>query len=154
MTEKFPFPRKRKERRRRIRINGTVCLCAAAPMIRALCILSIISGTACSVLEQTKNQEFRMTWKIDPRRQKRRKFPGRAFCSSISQDTYIGEYSNQLADHLKKEAKEEVPATFEITRGAFGNVSYSVREIAGLKQWKASFSYGGTSGSPERSPFE
>ena len=153
MTEKFPFPRKRKERRRRIRINGTVCLCAAAPMIRALCILSIISGTACSVLEQTKNQEFRMTWKIDPEDKNGENslvelsfvdFPGH----------FIGEYSNQLADHLKKEAKEEVPATFEITRGAFGNVSYSVREIAGLKQWKASFSYGGTSGSPERSPFE
>ena len=153
MTEKFPFPRKRKERRRRIRINGTVCLCAAAPMIRALCILSIISGTACSVLEQTKTQEFRMTWKIDPNDKNGENslvelsfvdFPGH----------FIGEYSNQLADHLKKEAKEEVPATFEITRGAFGNVSYSVREIAGLKQWKASFSYGGTSGSPERSPFE
>ena len=153
MTERFPFPRKRKERRRRIRINGTVCLCAAAPMIRALCILSIISGTACSVLEQTKTQEFRMTWKIDPNDKNGENslvelsfvdFPGH----------FIGEYSNQLADHLKKEAKEEVPATFEITRGAFGNVSYSVREIAGLKQWKASFSYGGTSGSPERSPFE
>ena len=153
MTEKFPFPRKRKERRGRIRINGTVCLCAAAPMIRALCILSIISGTACSVLEQTKTQEFQMTWKIDPTDKNGENslvelsfvdFPGH----------FIGEYSNQLADHLKKEAKEEVPATFEITRGAFGNVSYSVREIAGLKQWKACFSYGGTSGSPERSPFE
>ena len=153
MTEKFPFPRKRKEKRHQSRINGTVCLCAAAPMIRALCILSIISGTACSVLEQTKTQEFRMTWKIDPNDKNGENslvelsfvdFPGH----------FIGEYSNQLADHLKKEAKEEVPATFEITRGAFGNVSYSVREIAGLKQWKASFSYGGTSGSPERSPFE
>ena len=67
---------------------------------------------------------------------------------------YIGEYSNQLADHLKKAGNAEVVAVFEITRDAFGNVSYSVREIAGLKQWAASFSYGGTSGSPERSPFE
>ncbi len=153
MTERFPFPRKRKERRRRIRINGTVCLCAAAPMIRALCILSIISGTACSVLEQTKTQEFQMAWKIDPNDKNGENslvelsfvdFPGH----------YVGEYSNQLADHLKKEGKEEVSATFEISRDAFGNVSYSVREIAGLKQWSASFSYGGTSGSPERSPFE
>ena len=153
MTEKFPFQRKRKERRRRIRINGTVCLCTSASMIRALCILFIISGTACSVLEQTKTQEFRMTWKIDPEDKNGENslvelsfvdFPGH----------FIGEYSNQLADHLKKEGKGEVPASFEITRDAFGNVSYSVREIAGLKQWAASFSYGGTSGSPERSPFE
>jgi hypothetical protein len=116
-------------------------------------MLLLISSAACSVLEQTKTQEFRMTWKIDPNDKNGENslvelsfvdFPGH----------FIGEYSNQLADHLKKEAKEEVPATFEITRGAFGNVSYSVREIAGLKQWKASFSYGGTSGSPERSPFE
>ena len=105
------------------------------------------------MLEQTKTQQFRMTWKINPADKNGDNslvelsfvnFPGH----------FIGEYSNQLADHLKKEAKEKVPATFEITRGAFGNVSYSIREIAGLKQWKASFSYGGTSGSPEQSPFE
>ena len=129
------------------------CIFISAPMIRTLFILLILSGTACSVLEQTKTQEFQMTWKIDPNDKNGENslvelsfvdFPGHL----------IGEYSNQLADHLKKEAKEKVPATFEITRGAFGNVSYSVREIAGLKQWKASFSYGGISGSPEQSPFE
>jgi hypothetical protein len=129
------------------------CIFISAPMIRTLFILLILSGTACSVLEQTKTQEFQMTWKIDPNDKNGENslvelsfvdFPGH----------FIGEYSNQLADHLKKEAKEKVPATFEITRGAFGNVSYSVREIAGLKQWKASFSYGGISGSPEQSPFE
>jgi len=121
-------------------------------MIRALCILSIISGTACSVLEQTKTQEFQMTWKIDPEDKNQENslvelsfldFPGH----------FIGEYSNQLADHLKKDGNEEVPATFEITRDALGNVSYSVTESAGLKQWNASFAYGGTPGSPERSPF-
>ena len=129
------------------------CIFISAPMIRTLFILLIISGTACSVLEQTKTQEFQMTWKIDPNDKNGENslvelsfvdFPGH----------YVGEYSNQLADHLKKEGKEEVSATFEISRDAFGNVSYSVREIAGLKQWSASFSYGGTSGSPERSPFE
>ena len=129
------------------------CIFISAPMIRTLFILLILSGTACSVLEQTKTQEFQMTWKIDPNDKNGENslvelsfvdFPGH----------YVGEYSNQLADHLKKEGKEEVSATFEISRDAFGNVSYSVREIAGLKQWSASFSYGGTSGSPERSPFE
>ena len=153
MTEKFPFPRKRKERRRRIRINGTVCLYTCASMIRALCILFIISGTACSMLEQTKTQEFRMTWKIYPNDKNGENSLVELFFVDFP-GYFIGEYSNQLADHLKKEAKEKVPATFEITRGAFGNVSYSIREIAGLKQWKASFSYGGTSGSPEQSPFE
>jgi hypothetical protein len=113
----------------------------------------LLMGTACSMLEQVKSQEYRMTWKINPEDKNQENslvelsfvdFPGHL----------IGEYSNQLADHLKKEGKAEVSATFEISRGAFGNVSYSVHEIAGLKQWAASFSYGGTSGSPERSPFE
>ena len=122
-------------------------------MIRPLFIMLLLSGTACSMLEQTRTQEFEMTWKIDPNDKNGENslvelsfvdFPGHL----------IGEYSNQLADHLKKEAKEKVPATFEITRGAFGKISYSVREIAGLKQWQASFGYGGTSGSPEHSPFE
>ena len=105
------------------------------------------------MLEQTKTQEFQMTWQIKPEDKNQENslvelsfvdFPGH----------FIGEYSNQLADHLKNEAQEVVPATFEITRDALGNVSYSVRQIAGLKQWQASFAYGGTSGSPERSPFE
>jgi len=122
-------------------------------MIRPLFIMLLLSGTACSMLEQTKTQQFRMTWKINPADKNGDNslvelsfvnFPGH----------FIGEYSNQLADHLKKQGKEEVSATVEITRDAFGNVSYSVTEIAGVKQWAASFSYGGTSGSPERSPFE
>ena len=116
-------------------------------------MLLLISSAACSMLEQTKTQEFSMAWEIKPEDKNQENslvelsfvdFPGH----------FIGEYSNQLADHLKNEAKEVVPATFEITRDAFGNVSYSVREIAGLKQWQASFSYGGVSGSPEGSPFE
>ena len=116
-------------------------------------MLLLISSAACSMLEQTKTQEFSMVWEIKPEDKNQENFlvelsfvdfPGH----------FIGEYSNQLADHLKNEAKEVVPATFEITRDAFGNVSYSVREIAGLKQWQASFSYGGVSGSPEGSPFE
>jgi hypothetical protein len=122
-------------------------------MTRPFFILLLISGTACSMLEQTKTQEFQMTWQIKPEDKNQENslvelsfvdFPGH----------FIGEYSNQLADHLKKEAQEVVPATFEITRDALGNISYSVHKIAGLKQWKASFAYGGTSGSPERSPFE
>jgi len=122
-------------------------------MIRPLFIMLLLSGTACSMLEQTKTQEFQMTWQIKPEDKNQENslvelsfvdFPGH----------FIGEYSNQLADHLKNEAQEVVPATFEITRDALGNVSYSVRQVAGLKQWKASFAYGGTSGSPERSPFE
>lgn len=116
-------------------------------------MLLLMSSAACSMLEQTKTQEFRMAWEIKPEDKNQENslvelsfvdFPGH----------FIGEYSNQLADHLMNEAKEVVPATFEITRDAFGNVSYSVREIAGLKQWQASFSYGGVSGSPEGSPFE
>ena len=105
------------------------------------------------MLEQTKTQEFQMTWQIKPEDKNQKNslvelafvdFPG----------NFIGEYSNQLADHLKQTGKEEVPATFEITRDALGKVSYNLTDVAGLKQWKASFAYGGTSGSPERSPFE
>ena len=116
-------------------------------------MLLLISSAACSMLEQTKTQEFSMAWEIKPEDKNQENslvelsfvdFPGH----------FIGEYSNQLADHLKKEADEVVPATFEITRDVFGNVSYSVREIAGLKQWQRSFAYGGASGSPEGSPFE
>jgi hypothetical protein len=35
-------------------------------MTRPFFILLFISGTACSMLEQTKTQEFQMTWQIKP----------------------------------------------------------------------------------------
>ena len=115
--------------------------------------LLLLGGTSCSMLEQVETREYQMKWRIDLTDKNQNNpldelsfvdFPGH----------YIGEYSNQLAEHLKAEGKEQVSVTLEITHSAFGDVSYGVREIAGLKQWLASYSYGGTSGSPERSPFD
>ena len=67
---------------------------------------------------------------------------------------YIGYHSSDLADHIKKNGKEEVKALIEITSD-YGKVrGYSVLEIAGAKSWSKELSYGGSSGSPQRSPWD
>ena len=67
---------------------------------------------------------------------------------------FIGYHSHELADHLKKNGKEEIKALIEITSD-YGKVrGYSVLEIAGAKSWPNGWSFGGSSGSPQRSPWD
>ena len=67
---------------------------------------------------------------------------------------FIGYHSHELAGHLKKNGKEEIKALIEITSD-YGKVrGYSVLEIAGRKSWPNEWSFGGSSGSPQRSPWD
>ena len=56
--------------------------------------------------------------------------------------------------HLEGNGTKEITAVIEITNNVFGEVSYSIIEIAGLKKWYSAFAYGGTRGDPKKSPFE
>lgn len=67
---------------------------------------------------------------------------------------FIGYHSRELADHLKKNGKKKIKALIEITSD-YGKVrGYSVLEIAGRKSWPNEWSFGGASGSPQRSPWD
>ena len=72
----------------------------------------------------------------------------------ISPGHIIGEYSDTLIKHLEGNGTKEITAVIEITNNVFGEVSYSIIEIAGLKKWYSAFAYGGTRGDPKKSPFE
>ena len=67
---------------------------------------------------------------------------------------FIGYHSIELADHLKTNGKDEVKALIEITSD-YGKVrGYSVLEIVGAKSWPNEGIFGGSSGSPQRSPWD
>ena len=110
---------------------------------------------------QTKTREYMMSWKIkspqldgEANEGANIKVPEVIFSFIEFPEHFIGYHSSELADHLKKNAKEEVKALIEITSD-YGNVrGYSVLEIAGVKSWPNVGSYSGISGSPLRSPWD
>jgi hypothetical protein len=103
---------------------------------------------------QTETREHIMTWKIEPTRTKGINEP-KVILSFVEFPSYfIGGYSDEIATHLKKNGEEKVNVVFEITSD-YGKVrGYRETEIAGLKSWRWIDDFGGSSGSPERSPWD
>ena len=67
--------------------------------------------------------------------------------------SYVGIYSNELADYLRTLPEENVPVRFDVIYD-YGSVrGFSERQIGELKAWKSDFAYFGTTGRPSRSPF-
>ena len=66
----------------------------------------------------------------------------------------LGQYSNQLAKHLRENGKKQVSVVLEVTRNLFNEVSFSEVELAGLTNWSSTFSYHSTQGDPEKSPLD
>jgi hypothetical protein len=109
---------------------------------------------------QTKTREYMMSWEIKSPQLHREtqvtqlKVPEVIFSFIEFPEYFIGYHSSELADHLKRNDKKEVKALIEITSD-YGKVrGYSVLEIAGEKSWLNEWSYGGTRGSPQRSPWD
>jgi len=104
---------------------------------------------------QTRTREYMMSWKIKSANEGvEKKVPEVIFSFIEFPEYFIGYHSRELADHLKKNSKEEIKALIEITSD-YGKVrGYSVLEIAGAKSWPNEGSFGGGSGSPQRSPWD
>lgn len=107
-------------------------------------------------MDQEETREYMMTWEIKPSASNGTKqsevvlsfvdFPGH----------YIGQYSNELAAHLRDKGEQPVKVAFEVTSD-YGKVrGYRETEIAGLREWGGAKNkgYGGSRGSPRRSPWE
>ena len=103
---------------------------------------------------QTETREHIMTWKIEPTPSSGINEP-RVILSFVEFPGYfIGGYSDEIAAHLKKNGEEKVNVIFEITSD-YGKVrGYSATEIAELKSWRWIDGFGGSSGSPEISPWD
>tara|TARA_B110000438_G_scaffold169098_1_gene161580 strand:+ start:229 stop:747 length:519 start_codon:yes stop_codon:yes gene_type:complete len=110
---------------------------------------------------QTKTREYMMSWEIKPphlhgeaNQGTQIKVPEVIFSFIEFPEHFIGYHSIELADHLKTNGKDEVKALIEITSD-YGKVrGYSVLEIVGAKSWPNEGIFGGSSGSPQRSPWD
>ena len=110
---------------------------------------------------QTKTREYMMSWEIkspqlhgEANQGTQINAPEVIFSFIEFPEHFIGYHSHELAGHLKKNGKEEIKALIEITSD-YGKVrGYSVLEIAGAKSWPNEWSFGGSSGSPQRSPWD
>ena len=106
-------------------------------------------------INQKETREYMMTWQIKPIRLNDMQqsevvlsfvdFPGH----------YIGEYSNELAAYLRDQGDKQVKVVFEVTSD-YGTVrGYHRTKISGLEEWTSEqVGYGGSSGSPNKSPWE
>ena len=101
----------------------------------------------------TRSVTHPMRWRIDPRGHAD---TGAAHVVLTFRDypaSYVGIYSNELADYLRTLPEETVPVKFDVIYD-YGFVrGLSERQIGDLKAWQSDFAYFGTTGRPGRSPF-
>ena len=103
---------------------------------------------------QTETREHIMTWAIEPTSSNRIN-EAKVILSFVEfPDYFIGGYSDEIAAHLKKNGKDKVNVIFEITSDYGKFRGYRETEIAGLKSWRWIDGFGGSSGSPEKSPWD
>ena len=136
----------------KVRIKkGTVALVSA--LVFVLLFTLFATGIA-PFVDQKETREYMMTCEIEPRPSKGMKqseivltfvdFPGH----------YIGEYSDELAAHLRDKAGLAVKVVFEVTSD-YGKVrGFHETEIGGLSDWESEWGYAGSTGSPKRSPWD
>jgi len=104
-------------------------------------------------IDQEEVREYMMSWETKPSSSNGMKesevvltfvdFPGH----------YIGEYSDELAAHLRDKGKQPVKVVFEVASD-YGRVrGFHETEIGGLRGWKSEWGYAGSSGSPTKSPW-
>jgi hypothetical protein len=95
-----------------------------------------------------------MTWEIKPPPSDGMKEPEVVLSFVDFPDHYIGEFSDELAEHLRANGKEQVKVVFEI-KSDYGKVrGFSETEIAGLKSWCSEGGYAGSRGAPSESPWD
>ncbi len=105
-------------------------------------------------IDQTELREYLMTWEIKPIPSQGMK-ESEVVLSFVDFPGYhLGEYSDQLANHLRKTGKKQVKVVLKLTSD-YGDVrAHRTIEIAGLKNWQSVGGYAGGRGSPEQSPWD
>ncbi|MFP6873403.1 MAG: hypothetical protein VCA55_07805 [Verrucomicrobiales bacterium] len=103
---------------------------------------------------QIKTREYMMTWEIRHSQSSKIEDPEVILSFVDFPGHFIGYYSRDLVSHLKMGKEEKVPVLIEITADYCKVRAYSVKQIAGLKNWTSHDGYGGVSGSPGNSPWD
>lgn len=99
-------------------------------------------------------REYLMTWEVRPVPSNGMK-EAEVVLSFVGFPGYfVGEFSDILATHLRRQPGREVKVLFEVTTDHGKVRGFRGLEIAGLRDWKPEWGYSGASGSPERSPWD
>ena len=104
-------------------------------------------------VDQIATREYMMTWEVKPP-PTHGTHESEVILSFVDfPNHYIGQYSDQLAEHLRAEGKQPVKVVFEVVTD-FGKVrGFSETEIAGLKVWRSDGGFAGSRGEPSESPW-
>lgn len=104
-------------------------------------------------VDQITTREYMMTWEIKPPTTHGTQESEVILSFVDFPNHYIGQYSDQLAEHLRAEGKQQVKVVFEVVTD-FGKVrGFSETEIAGLKSWRSDGGFAGSRGEPSESPW-
>lgn len=105
-------------------------------------------------VDQRETREYVMAWKIEPGIEDGRKEIEIVLTFVDFPDHFIGEYSDELANHLRTRGEAEVKVVFDVTSD-YGTVrGFNPIEIAGLRGWKSECGYAGARGEAIRSPWD
>jgi hypothetical protein len=101
-----------------------------------------------------KTREHLMAWEIKPSPSNGMKqsevvlsfvdFPGH----------HIGEFSDELATHLRDRGEQPVKVVFEVTLDYGRMRGIQPTDVAGFREWESEWGYSGSSGSPVGSPWD
>ena len=97
---------------------------------------------------QKKAREFRMTWRINEHPLGGRTQEEVVLFFVGYPGSCLGEYSDELAAHLREKGEDEVKVLFEVTSD-YGKVrGFHMTEVAGLARWASESAYSSSSGGP------
>lgn len=95
-----------------------------------------------------------MNWQIDPHPPSAHGQAEVVLSFADAEGHYVGEFSDQLADHLRKQGQQPVQAIFEVTRDYGRMRGFRMIEVEGLRGWTSRWGYAGATGTPARSPWD
>jgi hypothetical protein len=105
-------------------------------------------------VDQPEIREYMVTWEIKPPASDGMGESEVVLSFVDYPDHYIGEYSDELAEHLRANGKKQVKVVFRV-RSDYGKVrGFSATEIAGLKSWRSEGGFAGSRGAPSESPWD
>lgn len=105
-------------------------------------------------IDQKEIREYMMTWVIKPEPANGMKESEVVLHFVDFPNDHIGDYSDELAAHLRRKGTQKVNVVFEVTSD-YGKVrGFKAIEIAGLRAWRSEWGYAGSSGSGGPSPWD
>lgn len=100
-------------------------------------------------LGNKQTRSFQMQWEIKASTNEAFKEPEVVLHFQGYPDIWVGEYSRELAEHLRAGSAALIQAQMEVTYDYGKPRGFRLMEVDGLRGWKSEWSYSASSGSPK-----